>query len=88
MDPSLHLGSPNHELSFELFVFWSKPIHFPSKMVPCRFSLDLPLFGLGPSSKGHGFNLWHSSNRIPLFHLTLNLKHSSKVALGLVLIER
>ncbi len=32
LNPSLHLGSPNHELSFELY-FWSKPIEFPSKMV-------------------------------------------------------
>ncbi len=87
LDPSLHLGSPNHELSFELFVFWSIPIDFPSKMVPCRFRLDLPLFGLEPSSKGHGFNLLLSSNRIPLFHLTSNLKQSSKVAVSLVLIE-
>ncbi len=33
-------------------------------MMPCRFSLNLPLFGLGPSSKGLGSNLWLSSNRI------------------------
>jgi hypothetical protein len=32
---------------FELFFWGSEPIDFPSKMVPCRFSLDLPLFGLG-----------------------------------------
>jgi hypothetical protein len=25
--------------------------------VPCRFSLNLPLFGLGPLSKGLGRNL-------------------------------
>jgi hypothetical protein len=49
--------------------------------VPCRFSLDLPLFGLGPSSKGHRSNLWLSSNRIALFHWTLDLGSSSKVAL-------
>ncbi len=48
LDPSLHLGSPNHELSFELsFFFGSEPVDFPSKMVPCKFSLDLQLFGLG-----------------------------------------
>jgi hypothetical protein len=45
-----------------------QPIDFPSKMVPCRFSLDLPLFGLVLSSKGRGSNLWLSSNRIALFH--------------------
>jgi len=51
LDLSLHLGSPNHELSFELFslVCGFEPIEFPSKMVQCKFSLDLPLFfGLGP----------------------------------------
>jgi hypothetical protein len=37
-----------------------------------RFSLDLPLFGLGPSSKGLGSNLWLSANKISLFHWTLN----------------
>ncbi len=56
-------------------------------MVPCRFSLDLPLFGLGPSSKGHGFNLWLSSNRIALFHGTLDLEPSSKVTLRPILDE-
>ncbi len=60
--------------------FWSEPIHFPSKMVPCRFSLDLPLFGLRPSSRGHGSNLWLSTNRIGLFNWTLDLALSSKVA--------
>jgi hypothetical protein len=35
-------------------------------MVPCKFSLDLPLFGLGPSSKGHRSNLWLSSYNISL----------------------
>ncbi len=51
----------------------------------------LPLFGLGPSSKGHGANLWLSSNRIALFHWTLDLGPSSKVALKcplfLILVE-
>jgi len=42
LDPSLHLGSPNHDLSFELlFLGGSKPIDFPFKMVPCGFSLNL-----------------------------------------------
>ncbi len=55
---------------------------FPSKMVPCRFSLNLPLFGPRPSSKGHGSALWLSPNRIAQFHWTLNLRPSSKVALN------
>ncbi len=42
-----------------------------------RFSLDLPLFG----AKGHGSNIWVSANRIGLFHWTLELGPSSKVAL-------
>jgi hypothetical protein len=70
-------------LSF-FFVFFGgsiEPIDVTSKMVPCRFSLDLPLFGLGPSSKGQRSNLWLSSNRIALFHWTLDLGSSSKVAL-------
>jgi hypothetical protein len=51
LNPSLHLCSSNHELSFLGFfskkikiikVF--KPIDFPSKMVPCRFSLNFATF--------------------------------------------
>jgi hypothetical protein len=73
-------------ISFFFFFFFCysgsfEPIDVTSKMVPCRFSLDLPLFGLGPSSKGHRSNLWLSSNRIALFHWTLDLGSSSKVAL-------
>jgi hypothetical protein len=54
------------------FFLWCEPIHFPSKMVPCRFSLDLPLFGLRPSSRGHGSDLWLSTNRIALFNCTFD----------------
>jgi hypothetical protein len=50
--------------------------------VSYRFSLNLPLFGLEPSSKGNGSNLWLSANRIVLFHWTLNFRASSKVALS------
>jgi hypothetical protein len=83
---SLHLGSPNHELSFMLFCFcWSEPIDFPSQKVPCRFCLDLPLFGLGPSSKGRGSNLGFLASRIALFHWTLDLGLSSKVTISLIL---
>jgi hypothetical protein len=49
LDPSaLALGSSNHELSFlALFLFFVfffgvwRSIDFPSKMVPCRFSLKI-----------------------------------------------
>jgi hypothetical protein len=88
LDPSLHLGSSNSELSFFnsfIYLFWFESIDFPSKMVwRCKFSLNLPLLGLGPSSKGLGSNLlWLSSHRIALFHWTLDLEPSSKVALNI-----
>ncbi len=51
-------------------------------MVPCKFSLDLPLFGLGPSSKGNALNFWLSANRTALFHWTLDLRGLSKAALS------
>jgi hypothetical protein len=38
--------------SFVAFLFGYEPIDSPSKMVPYRFSLDLPHFCHGPSSKG------------------------------------
>jgi hypothetical protein len=51
-------------------------------MVPCKFSLNLPLFGLKPTSKARGSNLWLSTNRIALFQWTLDLGPSFKVALS------
>jgi hypothetical protein len=65
---------------FQAHFFGFEPIDFPSKKVPCKFSIHLSLFGLGPSSKGSGSNLWLSSNRIALFHWTLDLGPSPKVA--------
>jgi hypothetical protein len=89
MDPalnrSLNLGSPKHELSFEhLFLKLENRLIFPAKWCLCRFSCNLPLFGLGPSSKGHESNLWLSANRNSLFHRTLDLRPSSKMTLSLV----
>ncbi len=69
----MHLGSPNHELSPLISFLWFEPIDFFSKMVPCRFSFDLLLSGLGTSSTGRGSNLCVSIDRIALFHWTLNL---------------
>ncbi len=71
-------------LSSFFFFFGSKPIDFPSKMVPCMFRLDFPLVGLGSSSSqgGGGSNLWLSANRIALLHWTLDLRLSSEVALS------
>ncbi len=54
---------------------------FPPQQVPCRFSLDLPLFGLGPSFKGLATNLKLSTNKIPWIHWSLDLGPSSKVSL-------
>jgi hypothetical protein len=45
---SLHFGSRNHELSFKLFFFWSRPIDFPFKMM--SYKLNHKLICLGPGS--------------------------------------
>jgi hypothetical protein len=58
LDLSLHLSSSNHELFFLVLFLGSNQFDFPSKMVPHKFSLDLPLFGFGLSSKGCGSNLY------------------------------
>jgi hypothetical protein len=75
LDPSFHLGSPNHELSFKLFLLGSESIDFPSKMVWHLPSISDSLI-LDPS-KGHWSNLWLSANSIALFHWTLDLRCSS-----------
>jgi len=90
LETSLHLGSPNHELSFEvfflikklffIFLFFyyflknkgSKPIDFPSKMVPCKLSLDLSLFGLQISSQSLGIQFMV---RAKLFNLYFAFTH-------------
>jgi hypothetical protein len=51
LDPSLHLSSPNHELSFELH-FWFEVIEFPTKWchvntISIWFHLLLDLKALG-----------------------------------------
>jgi len=74
--PSFGIHSINSHKIVHTILFYflgSKPIDFPTKIVPCRFSLNLSLFGLGPSSKGHGSNLWLLFNRIALFYRTLDL---------------
>jgi hypothetical protein len=62
--PSLILGSPNEELSFLALFFGLNQLIFPLKQVPCRFNLNLPLFGLGPLFKGLGTDLKLSTNKI------------------------
>ncbi len=61
--------------------FGPNQLIFPPKQVPCRFSLNLPLFGLGPSFKGLGTNLKLSTNKIAWIHWSLDLGPSSKVTL-------
>jgi hypothetical protein len=44
--------------TYEALAFGPNQLIFPPKQqVPCRFSLNLPLFGLGSLSKGLGTNL-------------------------------
>jgi hypothetical protein len=77
LDPSLHLGSSNHGLTFLVLSFWLEPIDFPSKMLPWRFSLTLPLFGLQPWFKGprcpiydsHRIFWWSLPKKIMIFLL-------------------
>jgi hypothetical protein len=79
--PSLTLGSPNQELALLLALFFgTSQLIFPPKQVPCRFSVNLPFFGLGPSSKGLGTNLKLSTNKVAWIHCSLDLGPSSKVA--------
>jgi hypothetical protein len=61
--------------------FGRSQLVFPPKQVSCRFSLNLPLFGLGPSSKGLGTNLKLSTNKIAWIHWSLDLGPSSEVTL-------
>ncbi len=58
----------------------SKPIDFLFKMVPCNFSLDLPLVGLGSSSMAVGPIYGSQPIGFVLFHWTLDLGPSCKVS--------
>jgi hypothetical protein len=81
-DPSLHFVSPNHELSPLSSLFRSRPIGFPSKMMPCKLNHNLICFDLEPLSKGLGTNLKLLTNRKNQFHWTLLLGPLVKVAIG------
>jgi hypothetical protein len=83
--PRLILGSLNGELSFLALFFGLTQLIFPPKQVPCRFSLNLSLFGLGPSSKSLGTNLKRLTNKIAWVHWSLDLGPLSKVALNILL---
>ena len=50
-------------MSYELsFISWFRPLLLPSKMMPCRRHLTLPLCSFGPSSKDLLSNLHLSAN--------------------------
>ncbi len=71
--------------------FFSKPIGFPSKMMPCKLNHNLICLGLEFLSEGLGTNLKLLTNRNAQFHWTLLLGPLSKVALSVAaasLIER
>ncbi len=68
--------------SFFRFIFLSKPIELPSKMVPLRGPPQMALNSLGSSSKSLESNLWLLTNTIAPFCWTfLPLGPSSKVHL-------
>ncbi len=81
---SLHLGSPNYKLSFELFSFVLVRNNWLSLQNWCHVGLAsiCQFFSFGHLSKGHGSNLWLFANGIALFHGTLDLGPLSKVALS------
>jgi hypothetical protein len=54
---------------------------FPPKYVPCTFSINLPLFGLGPSFENLGINLKLSTNKIAWIHWYSDLGPSFKLPL-------
>ncbi len=78
LDPSLHFGYLNHELSLKLFFLWFEPIGFPLTTMP--FRLNHNLICPGPLSKGLGTNLKLLTNKNAQFHWSLHLGPLSKVA--------
>ncbi len=62
-------------------VFWS-PTNWFSPQNRCHISLNLPLFGLGPTSKGLGTDLKLLTYNIAWIHQSLDPGPSSKVALS------
>jgi len=87
LDPRLHFGSPNHELSLKLFFFLSRPIEFSSKMMACELNHNLIWFVLilDPCLKGLETNLKLLTNKNVQFHWTQLLKPFSKVAITKVM---
>ncbi len=67
-----------------IFLVWTN--WFSLQKVPCRFSLNLLLFGLRPSCKGLGTNLKLSTNKIAWICWSLNLGPLSKVTFRLLII--
>ncbi len=90
LDPTLHLCL--HLCSSNIFIYlftyysysyfrvWTN--WFPKW---CHVSLvQFPTFWSSPSFKDYNSNLWFSSNRIVLFHWTLNIGPSSKMAFNFI----
>jgi hypothetical protein len=71
--------SKSEALLLALF-FGLNQLIFPPQQVPFRFSINLPLFALGPLSKGIGTNFKLSANKIAWIHWSVDLRPSSKVA--------
>jgi hypothetical protein len=87
LDPRLHFGSLNHELSFKLF-FWFRPIGFPSKMMPRTLNHNLICVGPGSLFKGLGTNLKFLNNRTTWFHWTPLLGTLSTMAMNICQCKR
>ncbi len=75
---ALHLDSSYHELSFlsSFFWFWTNWFSLQNG-AHVSFSLHSSLFGLGPSSKGSGSNLY-GSHPIGLLYFIWTLDHHLK----------
>jgi hypothetical protein len=79
--PSLILGSlKSGALHLGLFFGWNQLIFHP-KQVPCRCSLNLPLFGFGSLFKGLGTNLKLLTNKIVWIHRVLDPRVKSPLNL-------
>jgi hypothetical protein len=64
---------------FSSFFLGLNQLIFHPKWCHVGLASTCHFFGLGPSSKRRGSNLWLSSNRIGLFHWALDFEPSSKV---------
>jgi len=82
LDPRLHLSSSNHDLSFVALFYFLVWTDFPSKLVPCMFSLNLSLLSRGPHLNDVG--PIYGSHTTGLLY-SLEPRPSSRVALRVCL---